>query len=84
MRRAEQRRHGHDDEPRRVVVDPAGAGFVSLYPAGTVRPLASSLNFDLGRTRANNVTASLNAAGELSVFSTHTAHAVVDVTGYYQ
>jgi hypothetical protein len=67
-----------------TVVAPAAAGHLTLYPGGTPRPLASSLNFAAGVTRANNASMPLDDAGNMAVFSTHGAHVVFDVTGYYQ
>jgi uncharacterized repeat protein (TIGR01451 family) len=63
------------------------AGNLRLYPAGTAVPLASSVNFSVGQTRANNAVALLNDLGELAVQSSlvaGTVHLILDVNGYFQ
>jgi hypothetical protein len=52
-------------------------------------PTSSTLNFPAGDDRANAVTVALSATGTLSITfvapsSGPTAHAIFDVTGYYQ
>jgi hypothetical protein len=55
-----------------------------------VAPLASSINFALGRTRANNAIGALGADGQLTVRcdmpagSTAVTHFLADVTGYFE
>jgi hypothetical protein len=44
-----------------------GPGFLTLYPAGQPRPLASSINFRAGQTRANNAILALSGSDALSV-----------------
>jgi uncharacterized repeat protein (TIGR01451 family) len=70
-----------------TVTQPSEPGNLRAYPAGTPLPLASSLNYAAGQTRANNMTLSLNAAGEASVFcgqAAGTAHLLLDVNGYFE
>ena len=62
-------------------------GHIRVYPAGTPRPGASSLNFAAGQTRANNGIVSLGAAGDLAFFSgqaSGSVHVVLDVSGYFE
>jgi hypothetical protein len=67
-----------------AVVDPAGAGYLTGWPAGTPMPLASSLNFAAGQTVPNLVVAKLGAGGKLSLYNGGgTAHLVADVAGWY-
>ena len=40
-----------------AVTGSTGGGYVTVFPCGTPRPLASSLNFDTGQTISNAVTA---------------------------
>lgn len=64
-----------------------GPGFLTLYPAGQPRPLASSINFRVGQTRANNAILALSGSGALSVYcfqGAGTTHLIIDVTGYFQ
>ena len=74
---------------RRAVHDHVadGPGFVTLFAADGTRPLASSINFSPGQTRANNATLplALDATG-FSVFngSVGTVHFILDVNGYFE
>jgi chitinase len=70
-----------------TVASPATAGHLRLYPAGTPRPLASTINYSTGQTRANNGIVPLNAAGEIAVYcgqASGTAHFILDVNGYFE
>lgn len=60
------------------------AGFLSIWPAGTPRPLASSVNWGPRQTVANAVTVMVGATGAVSVFN-QAGHAdvIIDVVGYY-
>jgi len=68
-----------------VTVDqPTGNGFLTVWPTGQPRPLASSHNFTPGLTVANLVIAKVGAGGKVSIFnSTGTTHVVGDVIGYF-
>jgi hypothetical protein len=65
------------------------AGYLSVTPDDPPGiPSSSTLNFPLGDTRANGLTAALNGAGDLSITyvtssGTGTTNAILDVTGYY-
>jgi len=64
-----------------------GPGFLTLYPAGLPVPLASTINYNAGQTRANNAIVPLGAAGDVTVHcgqGSGTAHVVIDVNGYFQ
>jgi uncharacterized repeat protein (TIGR01451 family) len=71
-----------------VVNQPTAAGNFRLFPAGQPIPLASTINYVAGRTRANNAVISLNATGEIAVFVAQpagtTAHLIIDVHGYFE
>ena len=69
-----------------TVTQPTAAGNVRLYASGAPAPLASTLNYVAGLTRANNAVAPLSAAGKLAVrcAPSGTAHVIVDVNGYFQ
>jgi hypothetical protein len=65
------------------------AGYLSVTPEPPVgTPSSSTLNFPLGDTRANGLTADLNATGKISITYTAVAPAstnvILDVTGYYR
>ena len=67
-----------------TVTEPTSAGFVTVWPAGTDRPLASSLNFVSNQTVPNLVLAKVGAGGAVQLY-THSpsAHLVVDLVGYF-
>jgi hypothetical protein len=70
-----------------TVTQPWAQGNLRLHPADQPVPLASSLNYVAGQTRANNAVVGLSQAGALAVRCTQaagTAHAVLDVTGYFE
>ena len=58
--------------------------YLTVYPAGQARPVASSLNDLDGSIVSNQVSARLSASGALTVYNnTGTADVIVDVEGYY-
>jgi Domain of unknown function (DUF5122) beta-propeller len=60
------------------------AGFVSVYPSGTRRPIVSNLNLETaGQTAANLVTVKVGANGRVTLFSSGGTDLVADVAGYY-
>ena len=64
-----------------------GPGFLTLTAGGAARPLASTINYNAGRIRANNAIVPLGPLGEATVFcgqGAGTAHLVIDVNGYLQ
>ena len=69
-----------------TVTEPTAGGFLVLYPVGGAAPLASTINFQPGQTRANNAEATLGAAGDLVVragMPSGGVHVLLDVTGYF-
>ena len=66
-----------------AVVAPTTAGFLKVYPANTAEPNVSTLNFRARQTVANHDVVPLgNGAVSLAV-SSGSAHAVLDVAGFY-
>ncbi|HEX2785192.1 MAG TPA: hypothetical protein VHN36_16535 [Ilumatobacteraceae bacterium] len=68
-----------------VTVDqPTSAGFLTVWPAGEARPLASSHNFVPGLTIANLVLAKVGSGGQVSIFNSGgSTHVVADIVGYF-
>jgi hypothetical protein len=59
-------------------------GFLTVYPAGEPRPLASNLNYVGGQTVPNLVMAKLGAGGRIAIYSFAGPTDVVgDVVGWY-
>ena len=67
-----------------TVTEPTASGFVTVYPSGTSRPNASSLNFVAGQTVPNLVVAKVGSNGVVNLFnSAGSTHLVADVVGWY-
>jgi cyclophilin family peptidyl-prolyl cis-trans isomerase len=66
-----------------TIVDPSGAGFATVWPCTSERPLASSLNFTAGQVVANNVIAPIGSDGDICFYSSTPSDLVVDISGYF-
>jgi glucose/arabinose dehydrogenase len=69
-----------------TVTEPTDFGFLTLFPPGGIVPLASTINFRPGQTRANNAAVTLGAAGDLVVragMASGGVHVILDVNGYF-
>ncbi|MGE0886034.1 MAG: FG-GAP-like repeat-containing protein [Blastocatellales bacterium] len=66
-----------------TVVQPAGNGFITLWPDGQARPPVSNLNYVTGQVVPNAFTVGLNASGNFRTFSFAGTHFIVDVTGFF-
>jgi hypothetical protein len=58
-------------------------GFVTAWPCGEERPVASSLNFRAERDRANLVVAKVGPSGAVCLNTSSSAHLIADVAGYF-
>jgi hypothetical protein len=70
-----------------TVVGATQDGNLRLYATAGPVPLASTINFRGGRTRANNAIVTLGSGGQLTVQNDMTAgstHVVLDVVGYFR
>lgn len=65
-----------------TVTNPAASGYLTVFPAGGTKPVASNLNYVRGQTVANAVMVPAGAGGAISYFSTTRTDVVVDVVGY--
>ena len=66
-----------------TVTEPVGAGFVTVFPCGSPRPLASNVNFVAGATVANSVVSGVGAGGRVCLFTSAQTQLVVDVNGFF-
>ena len=67
-----------------TVTEPSAGGFLTAWPGGEARPLASNLNFVAGQTVPNLVVVKVGATGQVDLFNnTGTAHVVADVAGWF-
>ena len=59
-------------------------GYVTLWPAGALKPNSSTLNFVAREVRANATVAKVGALGAISIFSSGGCpHVVVDLVGWF-
>jgi hypothetical protein len=67
-----------------TVTQPTADSFLSVFPAGEIKPWTSSLNFTAGQTVPNLVNAKLGAGGKVSLANAAgTTHVVADVAGWF-
>lgn len=67
-----------------TVTEPTQLSFLTAWPAGRSRPLASNLNFGSGVTVANMVVVKLGTDGRVNLYNdSGSAHVVADVAGWY-
>jgi len=67
-----------------TVAGATAAGYVTAWPTGSGRPLASNLNFVPGQLVPNMVIARVGSGGKVSLFnSSGNTQLVVDVVGWF-
>ena len=65
-----------------TVVPPAALGFLTLWPQGATRPLASTLNaLDAAITSNMAIVPTVN--GSISAFASNPTHLILDISGYF-
>jgi len=57
-------------------------GYITAYPCGSQAP-TSNLNFNAGKAVANGAMVALSAGGSLCVYSSVSAHAIIDINGWW-
>jgi hypothetical protein len=70
-----------------TVTQPDATGQLLLYPAGIGAPLASSISYSAGQTRANNAIVAVGDSEQLAVLcsqATGNTHLILDVNGYFE
>jgi hypothetical protein len=65
-----------------TVVPSGGLNYLTIWPGGQPRPVASLLNSD-GRVKANATIVPAGTGGAVSVFATETTDALLDIDGYF-
>lgn len=65
-----------------VAVKAIGNGYVTLWPCGSQRPTASTINFTAGTIVANTIITSIGTNQSVCFYSSAQVHLIVDVTGY--
>jgi subtilisin family serine protease len=66
-----------------TVTQPVSSGYLTVYPTGEARPLASNLNFEAGQTIPNMVIAKVGEGGQVSIYAPASTHIIVDILGFY-
>jgi hypothetical protein len=67
-----------------TAVSPSATSFLSVYPSGSARPAASTLNFAAGRTVANLVIATPGPNGKVTIYNNAgSVHVLADVSGWF-
>jgi hypothetical protein len=67
-----------------TVTEPTAASFLTVWPSGADRPLASNMNFVPGQTVANSVFTKVGGDGQIALFNaTGAVHVVIDVVGWF-
>jgi hypothetical protein len=66
-----------------TVTNPEAVGFVTAYPCGGTKPLASNLNYTIGQTIPNQVTVPVAADGTICLYTQSTADLIADISGWY-
>ena len=66
-----------------TVTDAANQGYVTVYPCGDARPIASNVNFMRGVDAANLVTAKVGREGRVCLFTNVQTQLIADISGWY-
>lgn len=68
-----------------TVTEPTAGSFLTVWPHGEARPLASNLNYEAGQTVPNQVVVKVGAGGQVDLFNhAGSTHIVIDVAGWYR
>jgi hypothetical protein len=65
-----------------TLVGPASAGFVTVYPCGQPRPVASTVNYERDETAAGWSLATLGVGGSLCIYTHVTTDVIIDVQAF--
>jgi hypothetical protein len=68
-----------------TVTEPSDFSYLTVYPSGVTRPLASNLNFAPGQTVPNLVMVKVGLDGNVKVYNAvGQTHVIFDVVGYFE
>jgi hypothetical protein len=65
-----------------TAVNPGAAGYLTVFPDGATRPLASNINYVSGQVVPNLVEVGIGTGGDVSFYSSAKSDVIVDVEGY--
>jgi hypothetical protein len=67
-----------------TVTNPSAPSYLTAWPDGASRPVASDLNYAAGQTVPNLVVVKLGPTGSIDLYNAAgTADVIVDVVGWY-
>jgi hypothetical protein len=67
-----------------TVTEPTAPSWLTAWPAGRPRPLASNLNYVAAQTVANLIVVDVGTDGKVNLYnSAGTTHVVADVAGWF-
>ena len=66
-----------------TVTEAQGGGFVTVFPCGSPRPTASTLNFVAGSTIPNGAIAKIGVNGKICLYANNATHLIADIAGYF-
>ncbi len=66
-----------------TAVNSTEAGFITVYPDGTQRPVSSNLNFTVGGTTTNGALSKIGDNGQICLYQHGASRIQVDVVGYF-
>ena len=66
-----------------TVVNPRSAGYLSVYPCGSERPVVSNINVMPAQTLATTVVVPIGADGTVCIYQSIDAHVLFDQTGAF-
>jgi len=70
-----------------TVTAPTASGDLKLFAGGTATPVATTINYGSGQTRANNAQPALSGLGTLAVLcdqASGSVQLIIDVNGYFR
>ena len=67
-----------------TVANPTASSYLTVWPKGVPRPLASNLNFSAGETIPNRVTVGVGSAGQVNFYNAAgSVNVIADVNGFF-
>jgi subtilisin family serine protease len=67
-----------------TVVSPTASNFLTVYPTGTSRPVASNINFVAGQTIPNMAIVKVGVGGKITIYNEQgSTDVVIDVVGWF-
>ena len=66
-----------------TVTEPSSEGFITVFPCGTSKPTASTLNYAAKQSISNAVLAKVGSGGNVCIYAKASTHLLVDVAGWF-